>query len=114
MNDELTSKLTEIINYIKNSSDYQKYVLINEQLKENQELTKLIADIKRLQQQAVKYESLKDLSKVATIDLHINEKLKRLETYPIYIEYIALQEDLNVLLQSIKTILDKYFYDITN
>lgn len=114
MNKELANKLDEIIAYIKNSPDYHKYFQINEQLKKNANLIAIINDIKHLQKQAVKYHSLNQFKEEHKIDQQITIKLQLLETYPIYIEYITLQEELNDMLQNIKTILDKYFYDITN
>ena len=54
LNNELRESLSEIIEEIKLSNEYQDYLKIEEKMKDNKEITDLISDIKKLQQELVK------------------------------------------------------------
>lgn len=112
MRDRVLSKTDEIIDIIKNSEEYRKYIEVSDKLKDHQEIMNLINDVKSLQKRIVKEESLgRDIT---FIDEEINKKLKQLEGYPIYLEYIYLQEDLNNSIQLVREKIENYINNITN
>lgn len=112
MRDKILEKTDEIINIIKTSEEYQKYNDISRKMENNKDIMNLIDEVKKLQQKLVKEESLgKDIS---SIDKEINEKIKLLEEYPIYLEYTYLQEDFNNSIDLIKTSIEDYINNITN
>jgi len=112
MRDKLLNKTDEIIGIIENSSDYKKYLEVSDKLREHKEIMNLIDEVKSLQKKLVKEKSLnKD---VTSIDNEINKKLEQLEGYPIYLEYIYLQEDLNNSIQLVKQGIENYINNITN
>ena len=112
MNKKILNKVDEIINIINGSEEYQRYIEISNKMKDNKEIMALIDEVKQLQKKLVKEQSLgRDTS---SIDEEINNKLKELQEYPIYLEYIYLQEDLNNSIDLIKTSIENYINNITN
>lgn len=112
MNNIILNKIDEIVNIIKNSDEYQRYIEVSKKMKENKEIMILIEEIKDLQKILVKEESLG--RNICNIEQEIDEKLRTLNEYPIYLDYIYLQEDLNNSLNLVKTNIEKYINNITN
>jgi len=112
MRDKILTKTDEIIDIIKNSEEYKKYIEVSSKLKEHKEIMTLIDEVKTLQKKLVKEKSLK--RDITSIDEEINKKLEQLEGYPIYLEYIYLQEDLNNSIQLVKEGIENYINNITN
>ena len=112
MNKKILNKVDEIINIINGSEEYQRYIEISNKMKDNKDIMALIDEVKLLQKKLVKEQSLgRDTS---SIDEEINNKLKELEAYPIYLEYIYLQEDLNNSIGLVRTNIENYINNITN
>ena len=89
MDNIILSKIEEIVNIIKNSDEYQKYIEVSFKMKNNKEIMSLI-------------------------DEEINKKIEELEEYPIYLEYTYLQEDLNNSISLVKNSIENYINNITN
>lgn len=112
MKDKILTKTDEIIDIIKSSEEYQKYIEVSNKMKSHKEIMILIDEVKSLQKKLVKEQSLnKDIT---SIDEEINKKLEQLEGYPIYLEYIYLQEDLNESISLVKEGIENYINNITN
>lgn len=111
MNDIL-DKTDNLISSIKNSSKYKKYIELRNKMRENEEIMEIISDIKSLQKELVKEQSIGN--DISHIDEKIKEKLMFLESFPLYLEYSYLEEDLNIMFQLIKEIIQKHINDITN
>lgn len=103
---EVLKKVDELIVLIKESYDYQRYVQLSERMKNDKEIMTLIEEVKFLQKKIVNLEYRGEDTKKLESD--IEERLLQLDSYPIYQEYSYLTEDLNVLFQSIKNILEDY------
>jgi cell fate (sporulation/competence/biofilm development) regulator YmcA (YheA/YmcA/DUF963 family) len=73
-------------------------------MKNNKEIMSLIKDIKKLEQSIFK----KEYNKIDIKDEEkkLKELKKELESFPIYLEYSYLQEDLNNDFQNIKKIIE--------
>lgn len=112
MRNKLNEKIDEMISIIKSSDEYKKYMEISSKMEQDEEIMTLIREIKELQKKIVKEESFGN--DISTLDEDINKKIKLLEEYPIYLDYIYLQEDLNNTMQMIKESIEKYLYDVTN
>lgn len=100
---KLDESLDELISYIKNSNEYKTCFELKEKMKKNQELTKLITDIKLLQKKYVR--SGFDTS----IKQRLDEKNKVLEEIPIYSIYKENLEEVNRNINIIKDYLNDYF-----
>ncbi len=101
----IQDKIDELFNELEKSKLYKDYVLVKKQLENDEEIMKLISEIKRYQ-------------KIATNnkDMSVEEKIKKLycelESYPIYQSYLIIKENLNEELFMIKETFEKYFKDV--
>ena len=111
LTNELRESLKEIIDEIKLSKDYQDYLRIEEKMKENEEITNLIKEIKDLQKELVKKEYYqKDLTSVKD---EYESKLQKLNSYPLYVVYLESQRKVNEKLQYVRVEIQSFFDEIT-
>lgn len=111
LTNELKESLKEIIDEIKLSKYYQDYLRIEEKIKENEEITNLIKEIKDLQKELVKKDYYKkDLS---VIEEEYNNKLEELNSYPLYQSYLESQRKVNEKLQYVRVEIQSFFDEIT-
>lgn len=111
LTNELRESLKEIIDEIKLSKDYQDYLRIEEKMKENEEITNLIKEIKDLQKELVKKEYYqKDLTSVKE---EYESKLQKLNSYPLYQSYLESQRKVNEKLQCVRVEIQRFFDEIT-
>ena len=106
MNNSILEKTDELVNYIKSTDKYKKYLEISKKVKENNEIMDLINRVKTLQKEAIRKEYKKE--DISSIDKEINNLISKLKEYPIYLELTYLEEDLNNLFIVIKEVLDNY------
>ena len=89
--EDILKKVDEIIDLLKQDSDYIRYQKLKEDVSKNGEITALIEDIKNLQKQLVLLEhEKKNTNDVSTT---LDKKLKSLESYPLYSEFVITQEE---------------------
>ena len=105
MNNKILDKVDEIISTIENSENYQKYLNLKEKLAQNEEIKLLINEIKLLQKDVTHHLDKKN---------ELNEKLKILESYPLYREYSNTLYELNNTYTIIENKINKYFHDKLN
>lgn len=112
MNDIILDKFNEIISLIENSNQYGEYMMLKEKIGKDKQIIDLINDIKVAQKEIVrlKYNGLDYSEK----DELINKNLSILNSYPIYVEYNYLQEDLNTSFQIIKNAINDYIDSVIN
>ena len=108
MNEEILNKVDEIIDYIKTSDLYQKYLVIEKSMTNNEDINKLIKEIKILQKKAVREEQQNNISKVKEIDKIISDKLTKLNNIPLYNEYNIVVDELNDIFLNIKKTIQTY------
>lgn len=109
MNNEIKEKTSKIVESFKESENYQKYLKVKEKMNHNEEIKKLVDEIKRLQKRIVNHPKEKE-----SLEKQINEILDKLKEIPLYNEFINLQEELNENINYIKSTLDDYFNNILN
>ena len=106
--EELDKSLEEVVLCIKNSKDYKECIEIKEKMKSNEELIKMIEDIKLLQKKYIK----------SNYDSNIKKELDNLEeklnSIPIYNMYIEKLNKVNELIDYVKDDLNDYFYNLLN
>lgn len=102
---QLNKAIDDVISVIVNSKDYQQCLQLKDKMKKNQELMKLIEDLKKAQKEYVK-------SGVG------KEKLDSLEEelyqYPIYVVYMEHLGKVNDMLSYVEEDLNDYFYQLMN
>lgn len=96
----ILDKVDEIIETIKTSSNYQKYLLLQEKMNSNQELINLINEVKNLQKMIVNGKNKED---------ELKEKMSLLENNPLYREYNNTINDINNEFSIVENTLNNYF-----
>ena len=105
----MNKELSELVSYIKNTPSYKKCISIKEQMDKNEEICKLVGDIKILQKKYVKSNYLdKDLKDQLDI---LEDKLNNI---PIYVEYMNNLEEVNKMIEYVKDELNDYFSNLLN
>ena len=112
VNDNITNKIEEIIDFIKDSKEYQDYLFLFDKLSKNDRCNSLIKLVKTLQKELVKKQA--QGQNVNELEKKINKLVSELNTIPLYVEFVDKQQDLNKIYQSIKIRLDNYFNDLFN
>jgi len=102
----ILEKTDELVDLIINSKEYQKYLSIKDKMKRDKEIIEKIEKIRILQKEAVKKSSINEA--VDELDKEINEKLEGLKQIPIYQEYLNVEEEINIVLQTIKKTIENY------
>lgn len=106
--EELNNSIESIIESVKESNEYKKCISLREKMSENDELMKLIEEVKFLQKEYVK----------SNYDSKIKEKLdyaeEELYRIPIYVIYNQELNKVNFKINYIKDRLNDYFYNLFN
>ena len=106
--EKVYKSLEEVINEIKNSSEYKEVLDIKEKMNENEELVELIEKVKELQKKYVR----------TNFDSNIKEELDRVENklneIPIYNIYLEKLESVNNKINYVKDSLNDYFDNLLN
>lgn len=99
--------LNDVIDCIKNSPEYIECVELKKKMDSNEEITKLIKDIKLLQKKLLRTDSIE-------VQEELDSKINRLNEIPIYSIY---NQKLNVVNEKISYVNDElndYFYKVLN
>lgn len=97
----ILDKVDEIIDVIKSSPNYQKYLLLQEKMNNNQELISLINEVKNLQKMIVNGKNS---------ELELKEKIHLLENNPLYREYNNTISEINREFAIVENTLNNYFF----
>jgi len=102
---EIEDKIDELFDDLEDSKIYKDYLSVKKQLNDNSEIMDLIKEIKRYQKIYVNEKDKKVKTK-------IDEMYNKLNSYPIYISYIEIKEELENTLKMISDTFSNYFKDI--
>ncbi len=109
MNKDIETKTKAIVDYFKESFDYQRYLKIKEKMNRNNKIKVLVTEIKTLQKRIVNHPDLKD-----DLEKEIDQRLEELKQIPLYNEFLSLQEELNENIDYVKNTLNNYFNNLLN
>ena len=112
LNDLVLDKMDEIVTYLQSTPDYQRFCEVSAKMQRDDDVMKRVKKVKALQREIVKMEIAKE--DISSKEREIDEILDELKSYPLYLEYTYLLEDLNNTFQEIKDIIEKYLNDVTN
>lgn len=104
----MQQKLNDIVSIITTSDDYLECIRLKKQLSNNLELMRLIADIKKLQKQCVRYPEDEQLKKQLASQ---NEKLDKIPLYMVYMNHL---EQVNIMISYVADELNDYFFQVLN
>lgn len=108
LNNDLNTKLDDIINYIKNMDAYKNYLKTKQLMSENPELIGMIDEVKKYQKDIVRNINVEDKKD------KYKQLLDRLMEEPLYLEYIEYLDEVNNMLNIFENKLNKYFFDLFN
>ena len=103
----LNKKIDNLIESITTSKEYKEYISISSILENNKEIKELVNTIKRLQQESVRLEENNNPT-YKEIDKEIEEKVSKLNSIPIYQEYLRRMNELNDILSESSSNIEKY------
>ncbi len=101
----MNKAIDDVISVIVNSKDYQQCLQLKDKMKKNQELMKLIEDLKKAQKEYVKSGIGKE--KIDSLE-------EELYQFPIYVVYMEHLEKVNDMLSYVEEDLNDYFYQLMN
>lgn len=101
----MNKAIDDVISVIVNSKDYQQCLQLKDKMKKNQELMKLIEDLKKTQKEYVKSGIGKE--KIDSLE-------EELYQFPIYVVYMEHLEKVNDMLSYVEEDLNDYFYQLMN
>ena len=102
----MNKELDLLVSYIKNTSSYKNCISIKEKMDKNEEICKLVSDIKLLQKKYVNSNYSEDLlEELKNMESNLNE-------IPIYVEYMNNLEEVNKMIELVKDELNDYFDDL--
>lgn len=103
----IENKIDELFDTIESSKEYQAYLNIGEILEKDEEINSLINEIKTLQQKSVRLEEQGNIE-YKEIDKIIEDKVKLLNSKPIYQEYLRRMNEFNDILSESSNNIEKY------
>ena len=112
MEENVLSKTDDLVNHIKSSLEYKRYLVVKESLYNNKDIMDKINKVKELQKKIVKLEN--GNKSTTAEEKEIKSILKELEEYPVYIEHKELVEKLNYEYSYIKESIELYIDSIIN
>jgi len=109
----IKNKIDNLFETIENSKEYKDYLKIGDALSKNEEIMRLIDEIKRLQQESTILEYNND-DRYKEIDKVIEEKVEILNKKPAYIEYLNKIGEFNDILAASSKQIDDYIEEKIN
>lgn len=103
----IENKIDELFQAINESKEYKAYQNIGEVLEQDKEINDLIKEIKTLQQKSVRLEEQEN-EEYKEIDKEIDELVKKLNSKPIYQEYMKRMNELNDVLAMSSNQIEKF------
>ena len=99
---QVKNKVVELVEVIKTSELYQTYLMLSEKMENNTEIQSRIKQIKKWQKELVRKEASGDYSETKEYEEKIQELLNELQEYPLYLDFIEVQERLDTLFQKVR------------
>lgn len=96
----------KLIRMIEEDPSIQRYKRIEALINGNKELKAKIGELKSIQKQLVNAKEIGKKEAVNTFQKRYDEALEAIESYPLMSDYLALQSDINDMLQAIVSIIE--------
>ena len=104
----MNKELNDLVDYIKNTSEYKTCIDLKRQMSSNEEVTALVKKVKELQKKYIKSNYDKEVKKELDI---ANERLSNI---PVYVVYKQNLEKVNEMINIVKDELNNYFDKLLN
>ncbi len=96
----------KLIQMILENESIQRYRRIEELINGNKELKAKIGELKSIQKQLVNAKEIGKTEAIMTFQKRYDLLLESIEEYPLMSDYLALQSDINEMLQTIVSIIE--------
>lgn len=96
----------KLIEMIKNNESIKRYQAIEKVLNDNEDLKSKINKLKTIQKQLINAKEINKPEAIKHFDKMYNELLEEIEAYPLMSDYLALQGDINDMIQHITQIIE--------
>ena len=106
--EKLNNSIDELVEIIVTSSEYKTCIKLKEQMKSNEELLKLIDDVKNLQKKYIKSNYSEEIKQQLQVK---EEELNQIQVYTMYNENLQV---VNNMINIINDELNNYFYNKLN
>lgn len=106
--EELNRALDDVIFTIKESKEYQNCIQLKNKMQGNEDIVRLVDEVKKLQKEYVKSNYDSDIKK--KLDYVIEE----LDSIPIYVIYNQELNKVNEMIDYVRDTLNEYFYKLLN
>ena len=112
LKEQIKNEVQALVQTIKQDKLYQTYLQLSEKMRQNDAIMELIDAIKKMQRQIVRGNLSKE--EITVLEEAIKEKEKALESYPLYLDFIEVQKELDGLFQLIRNTITTYFDEKTS
>lgn len=96
----------KLIEMLKNDADIQRYKRIEAYINSNKDLKRKMAELKAIQKQLVNAKHIGKNDAVSSFQTRYDTLLNEIENYPLMSDYMALQSDINDMMQAIVEIIE--------
>lgn len=97
----------KLIQMIEQNEDIKRYKQIETYINENKEIKQKMNQLKSIQKQLVNAKHIGKQEAVNQFQARYDQLLEEIENYPLMSEYMALQSDINEMIQSILEIIEQ-------
>ncbi len=91
---------------VKNDESIKRYQAIEKVINGNEILKTKINQLKTIQKQLVNAKEIEKQKSIDHFQKQYDELLEEIETYPLMSDYLALQSDINEMIQSVAEIIE--------
>ena len=112
MEENVLNKVDDLVDTIKSSEEYQRYLIVSKNMYSNTNIMDKIKKIKKLQKEIINLSSRGE--NITSKEQEINLLLEELNSYPIYVEYEELVSNLNYKYNYIRNSFEELIDKIVN
>jgi cell fate (sporulation/competence/biofilm development) regulator YmcA (YheA/YmcA/DUF963 family) len=97
----------KLIHMLSNHPEFMRYKRIESIINENKELKQKINLLKSIQKQLVNAKQIEKIEAVKQFQERYDLLLEEIENYPLMSDYLALQSDINEMIQAIVEVIEE-------
>ena len=97
----------KMIEMILKNEDIQRYKRIEKVINNNKQLKAKVNQLKAVQKQLINAKQIEKTQAIIEFEKRYNELLNEIESYPLMSDYMALQGDINEMLQQVQMIIEE-------
>lgn len=96
----------KLIQMVLENESIARYKRIEQLINDNKELKNKIGELKNIQKQLVNAKEIGKTEAISTFQKRYDSLLESIEEYPLMSDYLALQSEINEMLQTIVSIIE--------